>query len=427
MSCFRSTPHFVPNNAIQGQTYRIIDIFRQLKLFARDIDKLYYCFNNLRPDRNGFMSIQAMYKSYTIQPTPFLFGIFHLHDCGPTVNYYANFENWLLTMWNFLTLDEDAIIDFIFDVFDLRGKQVLYRDEIHYIFKILWGEKNFTHDKFIITNIDKMNFGANDEVTISNAIETINENPILMLPVYQAQDSLRQNIWSAGLWRRLARDRASNHKDTGIYEICDGFLDNSLILQFFEVIHGMVELPDRTLLKFHVMKKNDAEKKKQRSDRNKAATTASKISNRPRPNKVIEKQKSLKGKTSKAAAAAAAAASVSANKKQKNPGLTERVLSLFSSNVNRDVDEAAEEKEVSASSKIRAAKKVPVIPRVKSKDDLNKPPGRSSSADKITLDTPLNGGILRRRSSSKNSENGLGSPVVDRRKSKAQAETFAPV
>ena len=59
-------PSFVPNNAISGQTYRVIELFRILGLQPNDIDVLYMYFMKYHPDDNGLVKISDILTAFAI-------------------------------------------------------------------------------------------------------------------------------------------------------------------------------------------------------------------------------------------------------------------------------------------------------------------------------------------------------------------------
>lgn len=261
--CFFPIPHFVPNNKIDGQTYRVLDLLQRLHLSVNEVDKLFYSFIRFNPDEEGYIDIDFMFRTWKLEPTPFLLGMFYLFEPVMMPNR-INFQAFLLTIYNFLTLDEDEIVDFIFFIFDVKSKRQYTRYEIIYIFKCLWSEKSFKKSKFVGTNIEKMKFSKFDEATVSNIVETICENPILMLVVFQTQELLKKTLWGNSFWKSIKRKRNKNFKQLNIFSICPDYIDESLRLMFIEYLSGIIALPPTFSSNLFSLKQELKEKRKDR-------------------------------------------------------------------------------------------------------------------------------------------------------------------
>jgi hypothetical protein len=249
-------PSFVPNNAIIGQTFRVIEIFRLLGLRPSHVDLMYMHFSRNHPDENGFVKISDLLESYDIIETPFIHAIFQCHGTSTSkvVDGSLSFDVWVITLYNLLTLNEDDISNFLFFILDLRGQQVFTKQEIQYFFRCIWGEYRYTTSKFIETNIERMPFNAKDEITTQSIIYFLDESPILMLPIYQLQETLRKKIGRDSFWNGIAKRRNKVYPGKIIFDICNDSINDSCIINFFDMLNTRMPMPVSLLMKLTSLK-----------------------------------------------------------------------------------------------------------------------------------------------------------------------------
>lgn len=235
-------------------------MFEKLQLKSSDIDQIFTVFVNTQDDDIPTIEIAEFFNNNSIPFIPFIVALFTIFDNTGSSSYDAcTFENFILTLWNFLTLDHQELMSFIVMMYELVAKKdgdtsMFSRHEIRFIFESCWDTNNFKFKRFVVPEIDVIEYITYDSVDSTSKrfeglnscdlIYALNESFLLLDLVRQVQEMLCKKIVGQYFWRRLLKERLRNHGSKPIFKILDGLIDHNIcILNFYRSLNSMISLP----------------------------------------------------------------------------------------------------------------------------------------------------------------------------------------
>jgi Ca2+-binding EF-hand superfamily protein len=138
MGCVAGKP-FIPNEQISGQGKSVVQTAKKLKLNQIHLDGFYGHFKKMDMDDDNKIEIEEFLIVNDIQSKYFGELVFRIFDSDR--NGSIDFEEYLIAMWNFCTLDKLALITFTFRLFDTDNSGILSREELQGILNIIHGYK----------------------------------------------------------------------------------------------------------------------------------------------------------------------------------------------------------------------------------------------------------------------------------------------
>lgn len=204
---------FIVSNSIKGQGSNVLEIAKILKLSNIHIDGFYNHFKNLDLDNDNKVGIEEFMIVNDIQSKYFGELVFRVFDSDHSGS--IDFEEYLVAMWNFCSLDKHSLITFTFNLFDVDNSGKLNKMEIQNIIDIIHGYKLTDRLNIAMKKLQ----GLVDGLTLKEFIIFSREFPIVIYPIFETQEKLQRCLFGQTRWHRLAVDRKLNFKDKTIFEI----------------------------------------------------------------------------------------------------------------------------------------------------------------------------------------------------------------
>lgn len=237
-----SSVHFIPNNAISGQSYHILEVCRMIQISSVDLDRIWTAFLKLNPNPLGQIKIPYILVSNEIEITPLNVALFCFFDVD-IKELTIGFESFLLSIWNILTLSESQTIEFSLQCLDLKGNRLFFPEDVHYFLEAFWGDKKVKDNKLIANSTDELKYTNEKQAEFVDLVRVVDGHPILMYPLFHAQLALKKFIGGARFWNRMKFDRETTFSTRDIFDICEELCDEMNQIQFFEALHSQVMLP----------------------------------------------------------------------------------------------------------------------------------------------------------------------------------------
>lgn len=172
--------NFVYNETISGKTNKDLSIGLELGYNRKDIAKLYAYFRRLDVNKSGIITSQDITESLNLVNMEFSDVVVKIFDVSG--NNRISFIDFIVAIWNILTIEESHLGTLTFNLLDVLGKGKLLLHEItHIIDKMLdfpRGTKSLVKDLFIrLGDVD----GA---ITVESFNQAAEEFPFLLNAVY---------------------------------------------------------------------------------------------------------------------------------------------------------------------------------------------------------------------------------------------------
>ena len=119
---------FVENDNVPGQGRAATKTFVSLQLSNRDVDNLYSIFCDADADASGELDIEEFHDYAQLDQSPFSVRAFEIFDRDGSGE--IDFEEWVCSLWCFLTLGADGLGRFAFNVYDVDASGTLDEGEI---------------------------------------------------------------------------------------------------------------------------------------------------------------------------------------------------------------------------------------------------------------------------------------------------------
>ena len=138
MGCV-AVKQFTPNERIEGQGKSVLEITKKLNINRFQLDGFYHAFKKMDIDDDNAIEIEEFLIVNDIQSKYFGELIFRMFDSDE--NGSIDFQEYVVSIWNFCTLDKIALITFTFRLFDTDNSGTLSKKELQGILSIIHGYK----------------------------------------------------------------------------------------------------------------------------------------------------------------------------------------------------------------------------------------------------------------------------------------------
>lgn len=189
-----------------------------IKLEGDDIIKLYKVFSNIKRRKriqSNDLPIHIFLENYKVnqRPLQYLIKILSYFKIGEEKanGMFDDFREFALSIWNFLTMDKDALIRFTFYLYDEKYKyDILPKPVLVDLVRDLYGQdlQNHIHSLTLMVNLED-EFGGTMGASLESFIEFADENPYLFGPILAIQERLHRKCLSISLWLQLKSRRDS--------------------------------------------------------------------------------------------------------------------------------------------------------------------------------------------------------------------------
>ena len=118
--------------------------FSRLKLRREDVESMARSFAEMDITRSGRVAMPEFYRFLSIAPTPFAVRVFHVMD--EDGSGAIDFRDFVLSVWNYCTLDASALTRFAFTCYDSEVSGHLDASALRDLVREMYG------DKYILNN-----------------------------------------------------------------------------------------------------------------------------------------------------------------------------------------------------------------------------------------------------------------------------------
>lgn len=126
------------------------------------------------------------------------------------------FEEFLVTMWNFLSLDTDNMAAHLFMIFDVDSTGHLDGEEVKHMAAVLMGvNENDKIQQFLV----KVHPKAEMVLSRTDFIGKSRLHPLVLFPVEEMQANARERFLGARKWQKITQDRNNIFGTKTVFEI----------------------------------------------------------------------------------------------------------------------------------------------------------------------------------------------------------------
>jgi Ca2+-binding EF-hand superfamily protein len=217
---------FVINDKVSGQGPEILMIADKLQISRSDIDLIYNQFCYIDSDGSGIVDVSEFVVFHNISSEIFGELVFSLFDRDKSGK--LDFQEYLTALWNYCTMERDALSRFAFEIFDVDNSRILTIEDIREIIEIIWGYK---HNDRVEKVLKRFHENGTDEVNVVDFVDMTKHVPALLFPVFEVQEKLRGKGFMKIMWSRLTEHRKRCFGQLSVFDIleCDNeYVDSSM-------------------------------------------------------------------------------------------------------------------------------------------------------------------------------------------------------
>eukprot|EP01038_Epipyxis_sp_PR26KG_P009776 gene9776-13151_t len=179
--------------------------FEAIRLGPYEIGKLYKLFRKVDLDGSGTIGLGELLMHIDLERTPFTTRIFSIFD--EDGSGAIDFREFVLSLWNYLTLSNATLVLFAFDLYDKDSSGVLSFSEIEIMLRDIYGknvEKNY-HSKAILADLVAMD--RMEDVDIDAFSKYVKLHQAMLFPAFQMQQQLQRKFFGTSFWERQGSKR----------------------------------------------------------------------------------------------------------------------------------------------------------------------------------------------------------------------------
>ena len=196
---------FNVDESIDGQGAAAKATFTRLGLSNGTVNQLYGAYCAIDTDGGGSVSDTEFYTFFRLDASKFTNRAFFLFDKDGTGE--VDFEEFVLAVWNFCTIEGADLVKFCFNLYDSDGGGTLDKDELKDMVQSILGEKVDHDGKRATALMSGLKLDENGEANIKAFKTFAKMTPEALEPCYVLQRRLRARIVGEAFWRSLARKR----------------------------------------------------------------------------------------------------------------------------------------------------------------------------------------------------------------------------
>eukprot|EP00602_Paraphysomonas_sp_CaronLab_P004739 CAMPEP_0185021646 /NCGR_PEP_ID=MMETSP1103-20130426/4349_1 /TAXON_ID=36769 /ORGANISM="Paraphysomonas bandaiensis, Strain Caron Lab Isolate" /LENGTH=176 /DNA_ID=CAMNT_0027553299 /DNA_START=401 /DNA_END=931 /DNA_ORIENTATION=- len=129
-----------------------------------------------------------------------------------------NFHEFVLAIWNYLSLDVNSLARFSFKLYDTDSSQVMEKMEVEAMVACVYGTSAGTNDR-VSKVLEKLQPEDGRSITCDEFIGFSKQYPLLLYPAFVMQNVLRRHIFGEAYWEAISVERARNMSDKTIFDI----------------------------------------------------------------------------------------------------------------------------------------------------------------------------------------------------------------
>jgi Ca2+-binding EF-hand superfamily protein len=209
--------NFKPDDDVPGQTSRVIPMSSELGYSRKDVDIIFSFYRTIDINNDGQLTLENFSQMFRISHNIYFAKlIMKLFDVTETNT--IDFEEFLIAVWNLLTLKENDWISFIFQLLDWNGTGKIFHDDLDYIFDTIL---ELSIDKRVEIKAAIRRYGDFEDGTIADKafyLLTI-QFPYILSKFREVCHLLKTNALGEQKWRKLKKTRDKIYGDLPIMDI----------------------------------------------------------------------------------------------------------------------------------------------------------------------------------------------------------------
>jgi serine/threonine-protein phosphatase 2B regulatory subunit len=217
---------FEIDESLSGQGAQARATFERLGLSNGTVNQLYGAYCAIDSDGGGSISDTEFYTFFRLDQSKFTDRAFFLFDKDGTGE--IDFEEFVLAVWNFCTIEGGDLVRFCFNLYDLDGGGTLDTGEMKEMIMAILGAKVDHDGKKATELMSFLKLDDNGEANLKAFKEFARLKGEVLEPCYVLQRRLRARIVGEAFWRSLARKRKAmikgelTKKEEKIKSLADG-------------------------------------------------------------------------------------------------------------------------------------------------------------------------------------------------------------
>ena len=201
-----------------GQDQKSYEDMTKLEINDYAINKLYYAFQCIDDDHSGEISLGEFHQHLNLDETHFSRKVFALLDEDGSGE--IDFREFVLATWNYCTFTSRALAEFAFSLFDNDDSGTLEKGEIEILVEAVYGGSSGDNVR-VQRTLDLLDSNGDEVVSKEEFVMFNQQQPLLLFPAYQMQETLRSGVLGAKWWQKMADVRFSKFRNQNIFEILE--------------------------------------------------------------------------------------------------------------------------------------------------------------------------------------------------------------
>jgi len=211
-----NTKKFKRRDNIEGQGKDVLIYAKKMGLKASELNRFYHEFAKLE-GASGFIDLEEFYMQHGVAMKPFTNFLMRQFEITKTGRLY--FLQFMVTMWNLLTADDDALAAFLFAVFNPNQSDSLDSIQAKFIIKALW---DFNPPAEVLKALDRLSENVDGVVTNYEFLLCCQYCKSMFYPIHTIRNKIQKKLIYPRIWRELALRRKKMFPPTKtIFEIIE--------------------------------------------------------------------------------------------------------------------------------------------------------------------------------------------------------------
>mmetsp|Transcript_25153 Transcript_25153/g.37068 ORF Transcript_25153/g.37068 Transcript_25153/m.37068 type:complete len:426 (-) Transcript_25153:402-1679(-) len=205
MGCSLSI-EFTTDDLIFGRSQESASLLYTLGMTKDTMDTLFTAFSDMDSNSTNTIRMDEFLNYFKIEMTSFnmfLFGLFGVQKGG-----YLNFLEYVIAIWNFLTVQKSLISTLVFYLYDRRKCGYIEAQEVIELMNAIHTKKSLRQR--VLIHLQSNLQTSTDTYSQKKFIALAKSHPTMIIPVNELQGQLRRRIIGEHFWMALTATRA-NH------------------------------------------------------------------------------------------------------------------------------------------------------------------------------------------------------------------------
>lgn len=203
MGCLFSKPTFTVDELIIGRSLKAYQFFEELFLTKEDLNILFSAFCDIDADGSNIIRSDELFAYFNVEDTPCnrkIFGFLSEEE-----DVYLSILDFVVVMWNFLTIESFDICRFVFVLFDTDATGNLEHNEIIELIKKIHFHSHETN-KAVKIVIEKLVL-QKPVFNLETFVDWTRTHSSLMNPILTLQYEIQRRLIGVRFWTGLIERR----------------------------------------------------------------------------------------------------------------------------------------------------------------------------------------------------------------------------